>query len=167
MSRYMNELGATFEASSDCLCMTRHSKKRSKCCCWDCTVGGIDLAGNQSHCLYRSRSLSHWIGLTEGTHPQPTPTGIKTGSRRLTDFLRATGARRRSRRVNNFLENAKWASLANSSPEPTCSSRFLTSTTSQTQIMSADSPDPPCPIQGQQREVEKKGQHIRDAADVL
>jgi len=164
----MNELGATFEASSDCLCMTRHSKNRSKCYCWDCTVGGIDLAGNQSHCLYRSRSLSHWIGLTEGTHPQPTPTGIKTGSRRLTYFLRATGARKRSRRVSsNFIENARRASLANSSPEPTCSSRFLASTTSQTQIMSADSPDPPGPIQGQQREVEKKGQYIRDAADVL
>src|SRR5260221_4758889 len=166
MALYMNELGATFEASSDYLCMTRHSKKRSKCCCWDCTVGGIDLTGNQSHCLYRSRSLSHWIELAEGTQPQPTPTGIKAGSRRLTYFLRATGARKRSRRVNNFIESARRAGLANSSPELTCSSRFLASTTSQTQIMSADSPDPPGPIQGQQREVEKKGQYIRDAADV-
>jgi len=92
MARCMDKLTATFEASSDCLCMTRHSKKRSKCRCLDCTVGGIDLAGNQCHCLYRSRSPSHWIGLAEGTRPQPTPTGIKTGSRRLTDFLRATGA---------------------------------------------------------------------------
>ena len=167
MSRFVNELGATIEASSDCLCMTRHSKKRSKCCFWDCTIGGIDLTGEQSHFLYRSRSLPHWIGLAEGTHPQPTPTGIKTGSRRLTDFLRATGPGKRSRRANNLIENARRAGPANSSPEPTCSSRFLASTTSQTQIRSADSPGPPGPIQGQQREVEKKGQYIRDAADVL
>ncbi len=41
-----------------------------------------DLAGNQGNCLYTSRSLSHWIGLAEGTRPQPTPTEITTTLRR-------------------------------------------------------------------------------------
>lgn len=108
----------TPQASSICLCMSRHSKKWSGCPCLDCSVGSIDLVGNQSSCLCRSRSPSHWIGLAEGTRPQPTPTGINTNSRRLTVFLRATGVLKRSRRLIKFTENARRAGLANSSPEP-------------------------------------------------
>ncbi len=45
-----------------------------------------DPASNQVNCLYRSRSQSHWIGLAEGTRPQPIRTEIKTTSRRLLSF---------------------------------------------------------------------------------
>jgi len=50
MARCMDKLRATFQASSDCLCMTRHSKKRSLCRCLDCTVGGY-RSGEQSESL--------------------------------------------------------------------------------------------------------------------
>ncbi len=92
MARWMDLLRTSFETPSVCLCMPRHSKKRSQHSCLDYKGGRTDLAGNQSNCLYRSRSLPHWIVLAEGTRPQPIRTEIKTGSRRLTVFLSATGA---------------------------------------------------------------------------
>ena len=33
-----------------------------------------DPAGNEDGYLYRSRSLSHWVGSAEGTRPQPMQT---------------------------------------------------------------------------------------------
>jgi hypothetical protein len=83
MARRTDIARTSFEASSVCLCMARHSKKRSQHSCLDCRGGRTDLAGNQRNRLYRSPSLSYWIVLAEGTRPQPIQTEIKTGSRRL------------------------------------------------------------------------------------
>jgi hypothetical protein len=92
MARRMDLLRTSFETPSVCLCMARHSKKRSQHFCLDCKGGRTDLAGNQRNCLYRFGSLSHWIALAGGTRPQPIWREIKTGSPRLTVFLSATGA---------------------------------------------------------------------------
>jgi hypothetical protein len=51
-----------------------------------------DLPGNDCNCLYRSRSLSHWIGLAEGTHPQPIPYRDQNHLAAFTTFLSGTGA---------------------------------------------------------------------------
>src|SRR5712691_3843716 len=51
-----------------------------------------DLAGNQVNCLYKSRSLSHRIGLAEGTRPQPIPYRDQNHLAAFTIFLSATGA---------------------------------------------------------------------------
>ena len=63
--------------------------------------------GNQGYCLYRSRSLPHWIEIAEGTRPQPIRAEIKTASRRLTIFLSATAALKTSKRVSKFIENCQ------------------------------------------------------------
>ena len=107
MAHRMDRLRTSFETSSVCLCMARHSEKRSQHSCLDCRGGRTDLAGNQGNCLYRSRSLSHWIVLAEGTRPQPIRTEIKTSLRRLTVFLTATGVLKWSRRVSKFLESCQ------------------------------------------------------------
>ena len=107
MARRMDILRTPFEASSVCLCMPRHCKKRSQHSCLDCRGRRTDLAGNQSNCLYRSRSLSHWIVLADGTRPQPIRREIKTDSRRLTVLLSATGALKWPSHVSKLIENCQ------------------------------------------------------------